>query len=235
MDKKKLIKIDSVVKYKDVFTQVDNVNKHIWVQQGEKINMTTSKSAAQYNKAKLYSIVNKVRGDPRYEVINSITCNNIRKLNLNRRGCRGGVMRKAHLDIIHPKCSDNDNLIIINTGQQEITPNHHSLCIYLANIKSIKSKQLILHQYLVENYINLCVLIETWLSDTETDQVWLQCSSVNNDGFKWFTSNIQGRRWGGLALISRDRYKVVSLGTGQLWSFQFSTWRIRLKHMTLTV
>ena len=39
MDKKNLIKIDSVVKYKDVFTQVDNVSKQIRVQQGEKINM----------------------------------------------------------------------------------------------------------------------------------------------------------------------------------------------------
>ena len=215
-DKKNLIKIDSVVKYKDVFTQVDNVNKHIRVQQGEKTNMTTGKSTTQYNKAKLYSIANKVRSDPSYKVINSITCNNITKLKLNRRGCRGGVRRKAHLDIIHPKGSDNDNLIIINTGQQDITPNHHSLCICLANIQSIKNKQLILHQYLVENSINLCVLTETWLCDTEADQVWLQCSSVNNDGFKCFTSNGQGRRGGGLAIIRRDRYKVVSLGTGQL-------------------
>ena len=124
MDKKSLIKIDSVVKYKEVFTQVDNVNKHIRVQQGEKINMTIGKSPAQYNKAKFYSLANKVRSDPRYKVINSITCDNIRKLKLNRRGCRGGVRMKSHLDIICPKGSDNDSLIIINTGQQIITPNH---------------------------------------------------------------------------------------------------------------
>ena len=102
-------------------------------------------------------------------------------------------------------------------------------------IQSIKNKQLILHQYLVENNINLCVLTETWLSDTEAAQVWLQCSSVNSDGFKCFTSYRQSRRGGGLALISRDRYKVVSLETGQLQSFQFAKWRITLKHMTLTV
>ena len=129
MDKKNLIKIDSVGKYKEVFTQVDNVNKHIRVQQGEKINMTTGKSTAQYYKAKLYSIANKVRSNPKYKVINSITCNNIRKLKLNRRGCRGSIRMESHLDIIHPKDSHNDNLIIINTRQQEITPNHCSLCI----------------------------------------------------------------------------------------------------------
>ena len=68
------------------------------------------------------------------------------KLKLNRRGCRGGERRKTHLDIIHPKGSDNDNLIIINTGQQVITPNHCSLCTCLANIQSIKNKQLKTHQ-----------------------------------------------------------------------------------------
>ena len=72
MDRKNLIKIDSIVKYKEVFTQVDNVNKHIRLQQGEKISMTTGKSTSHYNKAKLYSIADKVRSDPRYEVINSI-------------------------------------------------------------------------------------------------------------------------------------------------------------------
>ena len=34
---------------------------------------------------------------------------------------------------------------------------------------------------------------------------------------------------------SADRYKLVSLWTGQLQSFQFAKWRIGLKHMTLTV
>ena len=87
----------------------------------------------------------------------------------------------------------------------------------------------------MENNIDLYVLTETWLSDTEADQVWLQCSSLNNDGFKCSTSNRQGRRGSGLAPISGDRYKVVSLRTGQLQSFQFTKWRIGLKHMTLTV
>ena len=120
MGMKNLIKIDSVVKYKEVFTQVengnDNVNNHIRVQQGEKINMTISKSTIQYNKARLYSIADKVRSDPRYKVINTLTYNNIRTLKLNRRGCRGGVRMKSHLDIIHPKSSNNDNFISINIG-----------------------------------------------------------------------------------------------------------------------
>ena len=142
---------------------------------------------------------------------------------------------KSHLDIIHPVSSNKENLISCNTEQQEVIPNHCCLCICLADVQSVKNKQLILHQFLLESNIDLCVLTETWLRDTEADQVWLQCSSLNNDGFKCFTSNRQGRRGGGLALMNRDRYKVVPLGSGQLQSFQFAKWRIGLKHTTLTV
>ena len=84
MDRKNLIEIKCVVKYKEVFPQAENVNKHIRGQQDETINISTVKSTVQYDKAKLYSIVNKVRGDPRYKVINDTICNNIRKLKLNR-------------------------------------------------------------------------------------------------------------------------------------------------------
>ena len=74
MDMKNLIKIGSLAKYKEVLTQVengiDNVNKQIRVQQGEKINMSISKFTIQYNKARLYSIAHNVRSDPIYKVIN---------------------------------------------------------------------------------------------------------------------------------------------------------------------
>ena len=115
MDRKNLLKIRCVVKYKEVFTQTGNVNKYIRLQHGETINMSTRKSTVQYNKAKLYCLAKKVRGDPRYKVLNSTTCNIIRKLKPNRRGCREGVRMKSHLDTLHPKGSDNDNLISIYT------------------------------------------------------------------------------------------------------------------------
>ena len=65
------------------------------------------------------------------------------------------------MDIIHQTGSNKNNLIRINTEQQEVISNYHSLCICLANIQSVKNKQLILHQYLVENKIDLCILTET--------------------------------------------------------------------------
>ena len=65
MDKTNVTEINHVVKYKEVFPQAENINKHIRVQQDETINMFTGKSTVQYDKAKLYSIANKFRSDPR--------------------------------------------------------------------------------------------------------------------------------------------------------------------------
>ena len=237
MDRTNLIQINSELSNMERATNVENSFTYSIVQQMEKINMTTNKSIIWYDRATLYSLADKVRRDPRYKVFNHKTCNNIREHKLNRRGCRGGIRRKSHLDIIHQTGSNKNNLIRINTEQQEVISNYHSLCICLANIQSVKNKQLILHQYLVENKINLCILTETWLRNTEADQAWLQCSMINNSGFKCFTSNRQDRRGGGLALICRNMYRVVPLGSGQLRlrSFQFAKWRIVLKHTTITI
>ena len=43
MDRKNLIEINHVGKYKEVFTQAENVYKHIRVQQSETINMSTGR------------------------------------------------------------------------------------------------------------------------------------------------------------------------------------------------
>ena len=85
IDRENRIEINHEVKYKEVFVQAGSVNKPITVQQGVTSNMSTGKSTVLYNKAKLFSIANKVRGDPRYKVINSTTCNNIRKIKQQKR------------------------------------------------------------------------------------------------------------------------------------------------------
>ena len=239
MNRTNLIIINSELESEEADKQAGNgINKendHFRLHQVTKLNTTSIKSTIQYNRVKLFSLADKVRSDPRYRVLTYETHRNISNLKLNRRGCRGGKRKQSHLDIIHPLGSNKDNLISINIEQKDIIAKHQSLSISLANVQSVKNKQLILHHYMVESSIDLCVLTETWLRDTEADQAWLQCSSLNNNGFKCFTSNRQNRRGGGLALICRDMYKVTSLGSGQLRSFEFAKWRLSLKHTTLTI
>ena len=101
MDMTNLIKINSGLNNMEIATHVENGFNYSIVQQMEKINMMTNKSIIWYNSVTLYSLADKERSDLRYKVFNHKTCNNIRKLKLNRRGCRGGMRKKSHLDIIH--------------------------------------------------------------------------------------------------------------------------------------
>ena len=143
MDMTNLIQINSGLNNMEITTHVENSFNYSLMQQMEKINMTRNKSIIQYDRVTLYSLADMVRSDPRYKVFNHRTCNNIRKLKLNRRGCRGGIRKKSHLDIIHQTGSNKNNLTRINIEQQEVMSNYHNLSICLANIQSVKNKQLI--------------------------------------------------------------------------------------------
>ena len=153
MEMTNLIQINSGLSNMQIDTNEEYSFTYSIVQQREE-----NKSTIRYDRATLYSLADKVRSYLRYKVLNHKTFNNIRKLKLHRRGCKGGKRRRSHLDIIHQTGSNKNNLIRIKTEQQEVRSNYHSICICLANIQPVKNKQLILHQYLVENNIDLCIL-----------------------------------------------------------------------------
>ena len=158
MDMTNLIQINSRLNNMEMASHVGNSFNYSIVQQMERINKMTNKSIIWYDRGTLYRLANKVRSDLRYKVFNHRTYNIIRKLKLNRRGCKGGTRKRSHLDIIHQTSSNKNNLVRINIEQQEVISNYYSLCICLTNIQSVKNKQLILHQYVVENKIDLCIL-----------------------------------------------------------------------------
>ena len=108
MDMINLMQINSGLYNMEIAIHVENSFNYSIVQQMEKINKTTNKSIIRYDRVTLYSLADKVRSDPRYKVFNHRTCNNIRKLKLNRRGCRGGIRKKSHLDIIHQTGSNKN-------------------------------------------------------------------------------------------------------------------------------
>ena len=99
-----LIQINRGFSNMEIDTNEEYSFNYSTVQQGEE-----NKSTIWYDRATLYSLADKVRSDPRYKVLNHRTCNNIRKLKLLRRGCKGGKKR-SHLDIIHQTGSNKNNL-----------------------------------------------------------------------------------------------------------------------------
>ena len=62
----------------------------------------------------------------------------------------------------------------------------------LVNSRSIRNKDLMLYQHLVEKEIDICVVTETWLGQTDIDKIWYESTVLNRNEFQLFPSNRQG-------------------------------------------
>ena len=92
------------------------------------------------------------------------------------------------------------NLINIKTSTKSVS-NYLEVRIATVNVQSVKNKDLILHQHICDNEIDLCVLTETWLSSKQNDKTWQSCPPLNNDPFRISIFNGTGQSRGGLALV----------------------------------
>ena len=68
-----------------------------------------------------------------------------------------------------------------------------------------------LHEYIVNKGIDVCVVSETWFKNNDEDKVWLACSILNRGGNKILTVNRLCRTGGGLALIYNNKLKVENI------------------------
>ena len=143
------------------------------------------------------SIKCKVDHDQRYRLLHPNVCSTVRKLKLNKKKTsrRNNQVPSVHFNnLIIIKCTQSKYIYNISTKVKLIT----------INTQSLKSKELTLIEHLGSNDADICIVTETWLNDD--DQVWLQSSEFNKNGWKCYNINRQGRQGGGLALIYHDRY-----------------------------
>ena len=126
---------------------------------------------------------------------------------IKRRGCRAGVRSRKQQN---PRYADLSNLINIKTSTKSVS-NYLEVKIATANVQSIKNKDLILHQHICDNEIDLCVLTETWLGNKQNDNTWKSYTPLNNDPFRISISNRTGQSGGGLALVYNKEIKVTKV------------------------
>ena len=62
--------------------------------------------------------------------------------------------------------------------------------------------------------IDALIVTETWLKDNKEVYQWTKSSELNTNGYQIETINrINKRGGGGVALITKDKAKITSLGT----------------------
>ena len=54
--------------------------------------------------------------------------------------------------------------------------------------------------------IDILALMETWLTDNQRDDQWLQTTPINKDPYKIHVHNRKDRRGGGIALITKNNF-----------------------------
>ena len=137
----------------------------------------------------------------RYERLDLDTIKNIRKYRFNKRG--QGRVQKRHIQgkVDHKSI----NIVNISKDKAQLQVNSSTnINVALANIQLIKIKDLILYDYLQSNDTDICILIETWLQNCNSDEIWFSMTGLNKNKFKMGVSNRMNRLGGGIAIITKS-------------------------------
>ena len=149
------------------------------------------------------TIKNMVKLDTRYSKIPFQTINLVRKLKINKRSSKLDLQCQP----ITQSKINTKNLVNIHITSKDHTITNN-LRIATINTRSIKNKvELVLENSELES-IDILAITETWLTDSQEDQAWVQTSRLLDQENSFHTCNRIGRRGGGLGLQHRKEYQA---------------------------
>ena len=99
------------------------------------------------------------------------------------------------------------------------------MLIGLVNAQSLRSKNLLLYEYIKEDNIDICIVIEAWKQNREKDKAWCEISAHNNDNLMLHNINREMHRGGGLAPISKSNLTISNLEIDKSNSFEAAKWK----------
>ena len=186
----------------------------------------------QYALNKLHAIRELVKHDPKLQILSPSACKCIRKLRIHRQRVRGKwAGRTRRLDVKQTGVNLN-NLVQMPTKNVSIDRSKH-LTLVVCNTQSIKNKDTLLLDHLVNVKSDLCLITETWLSNS--DDAWIATSDIMCNGYKLSNVNRNQRRGGGLALAYKNNLNVKLSLHGQSHSFEYAVWECNISNMLLTL
>ena len=191
-----------------------------------------------YTSEVLRNIRDNVCHDQYYRKLLGQTVKTIRNLGINnkKKKKRGPKVGSISKNIDQHRLANLSNLIRINTDELlRDQANQRTIKLSTINVQSVKNKDMILHQYICKNKIDLCILTETWLADSDIDKVWISCTSLNNGNLRMDTSHRSGQQGGGLVLVSNNMLNVTNVDEQNKRTFQFAIWKVSCKEYTFKI
>ena len=99
--------------------------------------------------------------------------------------------------------------------------------IATVNIRSVKHKEDLLRNAINDHKIDITIVTETWLQDTDKDTIWVEGSQFNKDGLQIHTYNQKNKKGGGIAIITTSSFKINRLNTTNFNSFEHAVWQVQ--------
>ena len=163
-----------------------------------------------YNADQLKHITIRVDHDRKLRILDYKACVKIRKFRINRRKTRRGrKVGNAKCYESKPRSVNFDNLILIAWIQKsKITKFTKQIKFVTLNAQSIKNKDQLIVDYLLNEHINVTLITETWIKDA--NDMWLQGCELNKNSYNISCYNRKNRQGGGVALVYKD-YLIVTL------------------------
>lgn len=185
----------------------------------------------RYTKHELLALNLVTKIDKRLAILPSIAIKRICRLRLNRRGRRGGRL-KRHASY-KPEESVVGNLTQPKTklSKERID---RLMKVSTLNAQSIKNKFQGILLHLFDNNIDVCVITETWMENNDRDNIWLASQVIQDFGFKMELNN-RHRKGGGIALIYKNKYQLLKSKTHNGSTFQSTCWSLKIGTMNISI
>ena len=108
-----------------------------------------------------------------------------------------------------------------------------NFALALVNKQSLKNKDTILLDHLIEKKTDICIVTDTWLK--ENDATWLECSDISRNGYQIQTHNRNIRKDGGLAIVYRSNLKVSAIKANHTRSMEYAIWKVNTGTVTINI
>ena len=108
--------------------------------------------------------------------------------------------------------------------------------ISTVNVRSLRPKENLICEEILNNNTEIGVITETWLKNTDEDDAWTLSSELNKYSCQILTKNRMDRRRGGIALVTQRKYKILrEPETKDYESFEHDVWNIHLGPRVYTI
>ena len=147
------------------------------------------KKSIVYTSQELKYIRDNVYHDQHYSISLGKSIRSLRIKKKRKRGSKAGLKTKKKKTEPY-RAVNLSSLIKVDINNLPCNQaDQKTIRLSIIDVQSVKNKDLILHHYICDNKIDLCILTETWLTDIHTDKIWKSCTSLYNESLKMDTSN----------------------------------------------